>query len=202
MTEIAPSIPIGRLLRSSTDSFTFGCSIPEPDVPLFGAFVKALAQQDHAEVIGLIYNIIIEDDLFVRQMIATPDLPESYILDQRKNRKVPIEVSVLSVGYKKGGELFHMLPPQPPITLDHIRQCTPDEITTFTEGFGYLRLVLNARDVPTDELLASSLHQAIYVRPVEERQYYLLEAGRELARLLSNDLTRLETLLNCVKGTT
>lgn len=195
MTETSPSIPIGRLLRSSTSGFTFGCSVPEPEVPLFGSFVKAPAQHNQSEVIGLVYNIVIEDDPFVRQLIATPDLQEAYIQDQRQNRKVPIEVSVLAVGYMNARGIFHELPPQPPLTLDHIHQCTAKEITNFTERFGYLQLVLNASDVPIDELLASALHQAASVRQVEDRRYYRIQAGKELARHLSNELPRLEALL-------
>ena len=111
---------IGRLLRSSTAGYVFGCSVPEPEVPLFGAFVKAPAQRGQTEVIGLIYDITIEDDPFVRQMVATPDLPEAYVEDQRVNRQVPIEVSVLAVGYRNHAGFQHALPPQPPITLDRI----------------------------------------------------------------------------------
>src|SRR5512143_95635 len=98
------TIALGRLLRSSTTGFVFGCVVPEPDVPCFGDLVKVPAQRGQAEVIGLVYDITIEDDLFVRQMVATPDLPEAYILDQRENRQVPIEVSVLAVGYRNSGE--------------------------------------------------------------------------------------------------
>ena len=79
-------IRIGRLLRSATARFTFGCSVPEPEVPLFGDFVKAPAQDGQTEVIGLINDIVIEDDPFVRQLIAAPDLPEAYIQAQRQNR--------------------------------------------------------------------------------------------------------------------
>ncbi|SVA92400.1 uncharacterized protein METZ01_LOCUS145254, partial [marine metagenome] len=32
------------MLRSDTTGFTFGCLLPEPEVPLFGDFVKAPAQ--------------------------------------------------------------------------------------------------------------------------------------------------------------
>src|SRR5215831_15344533 len=93
---------IGRLLRSSTTGFVFGCSVPEPEVPRFGDFVKAPAQRGRTNIIGLIYDIIIEDDPFVRQMVASRDLDEAYILDQRENRQVPIDVSVLSIGYYSG----------------------------------------------------------------------------------------------------
>lgn len=191
---------IGRLLRSSTLDYVFGCSVPEPEVPLFGAFVKAPAQRGRSEVIGLIYNIAIEDDPFVRQMIATPDLDEAYIQDQRVNRQVPIEVSVLAIGYRNGGGFTHDLPPQPPITLDRISPCDAAEIKQFTERLDYLRLILFAPDVPADELVAVSLRVAADCQPAEDRDRFLRNAGRELAKLLNRDLARLEKLLKRLKA--
>lgn len=190
---------IGRLLRSSTTGYVFGCSVPEPEVPLFGAFVKAPAQRNQTDVIGLIYNIAIEDDPFVRQMIATPDLPEAYVEDQRVNRQVPIEVSVLAVGYRNGAGFQHSLPPQPPITLDRISQCSPAEVLEFTARFDYLRLILASPEAPADELIAVSLRNAADLRLPEDRAFFLRDAGKELARLLSRDLARLENLLRRIR---
>ena len=190
---------IGRLLRSSTTGYVFGCSVPEPEVPLFGAFVRAPAQRGTTDVIGLIYDIVIEDDPFVRQMVATADLPEAYIEDQRVNRQVPIEVAVLAVGYRNRAGFQHSLPPQPPITLDRISACSPAEVLEFTARFDYLRLILDSPDAPADELIAVSLRQAADMRPPEDRLFFLREAGKELARLLNRDLARLENLLRRIR---
>jgi hypothetical protein len=193
------AIPIGRMMRSSTAGFTFGCSVPEPDVPAFGAFVRAPVQRGQAQVIGLIYDIAIEDDLFVRQIVAAADLPDAYIEDQRRNRQVPVEVSVLAVGYHNDEGLFYGLPPQPPITLDHIHLCPDGEICDFTGRFDYFRLVLDAPIVPADELLAASLRRAAAARPAAEREEFLFQAGKELARLLPMDVIRLENLLRRIR---
>ncbi|MDP7544629.1 MAG: hypothetical protein QGG31_02550 [Anaerolineales bacterium] len=201
MNDSSASIPIGRLLRSATTGFTFGCSVPEPEVPLFGDFVKAPAQGGQSEVIGLIHDIVIEDDPFVRQLIAAPDLPEAYIQDQRQNRQVPIEVSVLAIGYRNGGAVFHALPPQPPVTLDYIQRCPPDEIVTVTGSHDYFALIMNAADAPADQLLAAALQRAARARPPEERGFFLLRAGKELARLLPHDLPRLDALLRRIQVT-
>ncbi len=201
MNNLSASIPIGRLLRSATVGFTFGCSVPEPEVPLFGDFVKAPAQVNQAEVIGLIDDIVIEDDPFVRQLVAAPDLPEAYIQDQRQNRQVPIEVSVLTIGYRTDSTIVHALPPQPPITLDYVQRCPPDEIIAFTDSHDYLTLIMNAQDAPADELLTAALQRATRARPPEERGFFLLQAGKALARLLANDLTRLEALLRRIQVT-
>lgn len=193
---------IGRSQRSSTTGFVFGCAVPEPEVPLFGSFVKAPIQKQRADAIGLIYNIIVEDDQFVRQMIASAERMadedfEAYLQDQRTNRQVPIEVSVLTIGYRSNSHFVYSLPPQPPITLDKVHYCTEDEVRTFTERFDYLRLILDAPDVPTDELIAMSLLKASEVQANRER--FLTEAGRELAKLLSRDLARLQNLLRRIK---
>jgi hypothetical protein len=190
---------IGRLLRSSTIGFVFGCSVPEPDVPCFGDFVKAPAQHRQAEVVGLIYDIAIEDDPFVRQMAATPDLPEAYILDQRANRQVPIEVSVLAVGYRTGAGFYQTLPPQPPITLDQISPCELAEVRAFNERLDYLGLILGAPDIPADELLGAALRNAAEALPAADRRPFLIRAGQECARLLGRDLVRLDSILRKIK---
>jgi hypothetical protein len=196
-------VTIGRLLRSSTTGYVFGCSVAEPDVPRFGDFVKAPAQRGRTNVFGLIYDIVIEDDAFVRQMVATRDLDEAYILDQRENRQVPIEVSVLSIGYNTGGEgrsgITSGLPPQPPVTLDSIRPCAPAEMLDCTSSLDYLRLILNSPEAPADELMVVSLRNASQARPPEDRAVFLRGAGRELAKLMSRDLPRLENLLRRIR---
>ncbi len=195
------TIALGRLLRSSTTGFVFGCLVPEPDVPCFGDFVKAPAQRQQAEVIGLVHDINIEDDPFIRQMAATPDLPEAYILDQRENRQVPIEVSVLAVGYRNGSGFSQTLPPQPPITLDQISLCSQEEVAAFNGRLDYLGLILAAPDIPADELLASALRNAAQTLPAEERRLFLIRAGQECARMLGRDLVRLDNILRKLRQT-
>ncbi len=189
---------IGRSQRSSTTGYVFGCSVPAPEVPLFGSFVRAPIQQAQADTIGLIYNITVDDDQFVGPMISADDKMdedeyETYLQDQRRNRQVPIEVSVLAVGYHNGSGYVHALPPQPPMLLDKIFYCADEEIREFTTRFDYLQLILDSVDVPADQLIAASLTKAASVQPDRER--FLKAAGRELAKLMSRDLNRLQKLL-------
>ncbi len=186
---------VGRLIRSSNRDFVFASQVPEPDMPLFGAWVKAPAQRQQTEVFGLVYNIAFTEDELTRQIAATPNLPPEYILDGR-NRQIPIEVSVLAVGYRREGRLYQALPPQPPVTLDQITACLPDEIVAFTERLDYLRLVAEARETPVDELMSASVRYAAAARPPDQRPAFIRQAGLTLARLLARDLTRLESALN------
>jgi hypothetical protein len=166
----------------------------EPDIPSFGSFVRADGLTPGSAIYGLIYDVSLEDDLFVRHFIGS-DVDEEVIKDQRDNRQVPIEVSVLAIGCSSGKNIRQCLPAQPPVTLDWLYQCTDEEIRAFTLRFDYFRLVLEAREVPADELLAASLRTAASARPEGERGTFLTEAGRELARLLAGDPVRLEGLL-------
>ena len=192
-------LQVGRVLRTSTQSFVIGCEVMRPDIPTFGSYVRAEGLTPGSAIYGLIYDVSVEDDRFVRHFIGA-DTPEEVIMGMRENRQVPIEVSVLAVGCSDGGAIHHCLPAQPPVTLDWLYQCTGEEVRAFTTRFDYFRLVLEARDAPTDELLAASLRAAAAVRPENERDSFLVGAGRELARLLAGDLVRLEGLLHRLRA--
>jgi hypothetical protein len=189
---------VGRVLRSSTTSFTVGCRqlISEQDqrVPEFGALVRAAGKND-AVIYGLIFNVTIEDDAFVRQLVAAGVDSAEIIEDQRQKRQVPIVVDVLVVGGGQGLAVYYRLPAQPPSTLDQIYLCNAAEMVRFTERHDWLRTVLAAVDAPTDQLLISALRAAAQARPPDQREAYVVAAGRELAKLLALDLSRLDGIL-------
>ena len=193
------NLQVGRVLRAGTCGFTVGCAVMQPDLPAFGSFVRVEGQTSGSAIYGLIYDVSVEDDPFVRQFISA-DPPEEVVRDQRENRQVPIEVSVLAVGCSDGVTIRQCLPAQPPVTLDWLYQCTDEEIQAFTARFDYFRLVLDARQVPADELLGASLLAAAAARPEGERETFLVEAGRGLARLLAGDPVRLEGLLRRLRA--
>jgi hypothetical protein len=188
------NLQVGRVLRAGTRGFAIGCTVMQPEIPAFGSFVRVHGGASGQAIYGLIYDVSVEDDPFVRQFIgANP--PEEVVRDQRENRQVPIEVSVLAVGCGTEGTIRHCLPTQPPVTLDWLYQCSDEEVRAFTARFDYFRLVLDSREVPADELLAASLRAGAAARPESERETFLVEAGRELVRLLAGEPTRLEGLL-------
>ena len=190
---------VGRVLRSSTASFTVGCRqlIVEQDkmTPKLGALLKAKGANGRI-VYGMTCNVTIEDDAFVRQLVAAGvDTPE-IIEDQRQKRQVPIVVDVMIVGHGEGFQCYHRLPPQPPRTLDEISTCDGAEVVRFTARHDWMRLVMTAFDAPVDQILVAGLRLASEARPTDdERRQYLVAAGRELARLLALDLARLDGIL-------
>ncbi len=191
---------VGRVLRASTVGYACGTRSHELDTPSFGAFVQTRFNNGvNVEVIGLIYAIHIDDDPLVRQLIMANQVNTPTLRDQRENRMVPVEISVVNIGYRINGESFHNLPPRPPMSLDPVYLCDADCIYDFTRKFDFFRLVLNTSEVPAEELLAAALKHAAHARPVREQREFLIQAGRRLAQLLSYDLPRLNHLLRLIK---
>jgi hypothetical protein len=191
---------IGSVLRASTVGFVCGTRSQEIIYPSFGAFVRTYhGQHADIDVIGLIYAISIDDDPLVRQLILANNLPTAAARDQRENRMVPVEISVVNIGFIQYDMIYHNLPPRPPLSLDPVQLCDDECIVAFTDRFDFLRLVLSTSDVPAEELVAAALLHAARARPEAERYNFLVDAGRRLAGLLSHDLPRLQHLLRLIR---
>ena len=188
------TLTIGWVLRASTVGFAVGCRVLQPNVPQFGDLVK-VSVSDNLNIFGLIYDVTVRDDPAVRQLILAGEMEPEAVMDQRENRLVPIEISVLVVGYQQGKTTTQGLPPRPPVSLDILALCEDTDISAFTRDLDYLRLVLNAAQIPADELIIAHLNRAALARAPEVRRQFLVGAGRELARLLSFDLVRLDGIL-------
>src|SRR5688572_16037105 len=109
---------VGRVLRASTRGFCCGIHSSHIDYRHdFGAFVKAPVANDEVnQVIGLIYAVEVKDDLMISELVMAETVNPNVLRDQRENRLVPVEVSVLNVGYHDGQRFVHSLPPRPPMS--------------------------------------------------------------------------------------
>ncbi len=195
--------PIGHVLRASTVGFSAGAQVTQIEGPAFGMVVRAQPRLDSRDVVyGLLYDIHIDDDPLVRQLVLADAVSEETVRDQRHHRIVPLEMSVLAIGYRTyDGVVRHMLPPRPPLSLDPVFLCTAEETREITSRFDYFRVVLGASQVPGEQLLAANLMIAARTRPESEQYSFLVEAGREAARLLGGDLARLDYLLKLIYPT-
>ncbi len=158
---------IGRILRASTTGFAVGCRVSQLSLPAFGGLVRAQPVDERDAIYGLIYDMHIDDDPLVRRLVLAEDPPESVINDQRNNRLLPIEMSVLAIGYQLNGRLQYGLPPRPPLNLDPVELVSsPDGVRRFTEDLGYLRLILRnvGSPVPVDQLLVAHISSVYQIR--------------------------------------
>lgn len=190
---------IGRLLRAGTTGFVVGCRVAQIDAPSFGALVRVVLDGDY-QVYGMIHDIHIDDDGLVRQLVTAEGVEEAIIADNRVNRNVPLEMSVLAVGYKLDGKVSHLLPPRPPLSLDVIYLCTSDEVREFTSSgrFGYFRHLLRATDLPVGELLAAHIQQAGAMHAETGNVEWKNAATQELITLLRDDYAMLMSVLDAL----
>lgn len=189
-------LQIGYLLRSGTSGFVAGCPVSQLEAPSLGALIRTPLGPDD-QVYGLISDIHIEDDGLVRQLVTADNLNPEVVRDNRERRIVPVEMSVMTVGWNQAGKIWHLLPPRPPLSLDAIHLCDDDELVRFTSAgnFGYFRHVLRAADLPVGEVLAAHLQQAGRAHTSRGQADWLATAVQELITLLRDDYPTLMSVL-------
>jgi hypothetical protein len=202
--EAMNAIQIGHLLHSSTTQFVAGCAVSQLEAPAFGALVRAPLDPEYS-VYGLIHDIHIDDDGLVRQLVTAGNVSPEVMRDNRERRIVPVEMSVLTVGYEQAGRIFHMLPPRSPLSLDVIYLCSEAELAKFTgaaarpepgrRDFGYFRLILQAKDIPVGEVLAAHILQ---VKQKTKNDSWAVQATQELITLLRDDYPTLMAVLGAL----
>jgi hypothetical protein len=192
---------VGRVLRASTRGYSCGTHSIRIDYKHdFGAFVKApIANDDSLFAIGLIYAVEIKDDLLVSELVMAEAVNANILRDQRENRMIPVEISVLNIGYGVGRNFVQSVPPRPPMSLSQVRLCSADEVYYFTQHTDYFRLILGASEVPSDDLLAAAVRYASGAYHQDERYGFLVNCGRHLTRLLSSDMKRLSSIMTLIR---
>ncbi len=195
---------IGRVLQANATGFLVGCRVPQLQESglAFGALVRVTPEQNNpaAEIFGIISEIHLPGDDLVKQLTIAPDLPTSIHADQHQ-RNLPVEIQVLSLGYRdREGRIRHLLPPRPPLTLANLYLCTPAEVREFTTAgrLGYFRHILRAQEAATDELLAVHLRQAQEAHRDGGDPDWAHQATRHLITLLRDDYERLTRLLDAL----
>jgi hypothetical protein len=187
-------IEIGRLLSAGTTGFVAGCRVNQLDAPSFGALVRAPLGNGY-QIFGLIYDIHIDDDGLVRQLVTADNVSEEVLKDNRERRIVPVEMSVLAVGYEQDGKIYHLLPPRPPLSLDVIYLCDDKDMARFTEKFGYFRHLINNKEIPVGEVIAAHLLQA---QAAHKDKAWKDKATHEVITLLRDDYPTLMSVLGAL----
>lgn len=192
-------ILIGKLLRADNRAFVAGCRTKELIAPALGALCKVRLEEG-LEIYGLIGNIIINDDSLVRQLVSGISIPTEYTEDNRHNRNLPVEISVLCVGFGQDGKIFHRLPPRPPLSLDALYLCDDAELVRFTSAgrYGYFRHILRLDDQPVEEILTAHLANARQAHAQHGRADWYTGACQELIVLLRDDYEGLMNVLNAL----
>lgn len=108
-------------------------------------------------------------------------------------RTLHTEFTVRLVGYSQNDVIYRYLPPTPPPLHFSVLDCDVAQVRAFTDKLTYLRLLLQASEIPPDQLLAAHIRQAYRARG--DDQPWLAGAARLIAGLLKSDYDQLMTVL-------
>jgi hypothetical protein len=192
-------IAIGRLLRSNTSNCVIGCQVSPSEAPAFGQLLR-IPLEDGSQVYGLVSEIHIDDDGLIRQLVSSAGIAEEIIEDNRRNRNMPVEMSVQFIGWERDHILSQTRVPRPPLSLDTIYICTDAEIAAFTTSgkFTYLRALLRDEDLPAADLLTAHLRQVLRAHQNAGMGHGVENALREVIALLKDDYPQLMDVLSAV----
>lgn len=182
---------VGEIIEADTVGFQAEC--PELyGAPEFGSFVRAEASP------GAVYGVVVgiatgatDTSRRTQALHLTPDelagrMPQLQLV-------LRTCFSVVTVGHARGGVIRPYLPPRPPEIHRFVSPCTPEEITTLTEGPDFLRVLAGSPGAPSDDALAASICQAAAVRTGAEE--YVVRCGKYLAQLFKRDFDRFDAVM-------
>ena len=197
MAELADRV--GEVIEASTTDFVAQCYELYQSPPL-GSLVKTTDLP--VELYGIVYNATTTSLEQGRRPIARgkdeASEEEIYRSSPQLLKLLRTEFSALVAGYKENEKLYRYLSPKPARIHGFVYLCHPDEVRQFGQSFDFLNILINAHlPVSAEELVAASLRQISQV--YEDRQKFLVAAGKELAVLLGGEFNRLKSILGRIR---
>ena len=197
MAELADRV--GEVIEASTTDFVAQCYELYQSPPL-GGLVKTVDLP--VELYGIVYNATTTSLEPGRRPIARgkDEATEEAVYQSSPQllKLLRSEFGALVVGHRQDGKLYQYLPPKPSRIHSFVYLCSPEEVKEFSQSFDFLNMLINTRlPVPAEELAAACIRQMSQV--YEDRQAFLVAAGKELAILLSGELNKLKAILGRIK---
>ena len=189
----------GEVIQASTTEFTAQC-YELYQLPPLGSLVKTGSPE--LELYAVVYNATTTSLEPGRRPIARGKDEESeeaiYLSSPQLEKLLRSEFGALVVGHKSGDKIYHYLPPKPARIHSFVYLCPPQEVKDFGKSFEFLNILINARlNLPVEELIAACLRQMSQVH--EDRNAFLVAAGKQLAIFLSGNFNQLRAILERIR---
>ncbi|NEO26071.1 MAG: hypothetical protein F6K03_04030 [Kamptonema sp. SIO4C4] len=198
---------IAEVIETSTLEVLAQCLEPEdlnfPRMPPFGSWVKSWDEESGNKVFGVVTYVTTSPIDSVHRARALglsleelrQEQPQIFAMLKTEFRAALMGFAVPSDGSNgHQGRVFQYLPPRPPQIHQGVYRCHPEEIRQFSEELGFLRTLLQVKNVPVEALLAACLREIYELR--NRDRAWLVQAGRELSLLLKEDYDSLRYILS------
>jgi len=185
---------IGEVIESKTDQFVAE-SVKYHQVPAYGSFVRV---QDGARRIygivsgaytGSLDGVGKAKAFFKDIKVLEYEQPQVFSL-------LRSEFIAVVVGFSENGNYRLYYPPVHAKLHLPVEICEEDEIVGITAGTCFLNKTLNCPDGNGEELTAAALRTVAMLH--KDPKIYLLNAGRELLKMLGYDTQRLKSVFERV----
>jgi len=186
---------VGEVIEATTTDFVAECYELYQSPPL-GSLVKTT--DSPVELYGIVYHATTTSIEPGRRPIARgkdeATEEEVYRSSPQLMKLLRSEFSALVVGHRQDAKLHHYLPPKPARIHGFVYLCPPDEVREFSQSFDFLNILIGTHlPVSVEEVVSASLRQMSQV--YEDRQAFLVAAGKELSLLLGGEFGRLRAIL-------
>ncbi len=199
---------VGEVIETSLTSYTAQAyKLDEP--PPFGGLVRVKDRAGTCEIYGAVYHSATGGLDPGRRAAArgnsqAPAHDEQVYTDNPQLSKLlRTEFGVLVLGCHKPGQaaerFSYIFPDYPPPLHYSVNLCPDSALVAFTQEKSYLRTVLEAAQVPGEELIAAILRRAALARGVEGRAF-LVDSLRYLGRNLKQDYDRFRIIVEKCEG--
>ena len=198
MTQPTQTSPrLGEVVEASSTEVTVHCYQLYGAAPL-GALVRTSGERP---VYAVVRNVSTAPIDTARRPVARgsdePDEAALYRSNPQLAKLLRTEFQAAIVGHNTADGIRHYLPPVPPRIHSFITLCSDAEVRDFMQRLDFLPLLLAGPSPLTDEATAAFLRQVASAH--DDPTAFLMAAGREMARILSRDLQRLNTLLRSLR---
>ncbi len=202
-------IPVGEVVETSLTGFT-AYTYKLDDPPPFGGLVRVKDRSGTCEIFGAVYHIA-TGGIDPGRRAATrgsgqpPNNDEQiYIDNPQLSRLLRTEFGVLVLGCCKTNSgnrqaFSYVFPDYPPPLHYSVTLCSDQTLVDFTQDKSYLRTILEASQVPAEELVAALLRRATRAREAAGKTF-LVDSLRYLARNLKQDYDRFKIIVEKCEG--
>jgi hypothetical protein len=192
---------LGEVIEASTMGFSAQC-YELYQSPALGSIVTT--REGEMGLYGLVYNVSTAGIEPGRRPVARGKDETSEADVYRSNpqllKLLRSEFQVLVVGFEFEGKIRQFLPPNPARIHSFVYACPEEKVLLFSRSFDFLNILLKSRlEIPVEELVAATLRQMSRVHGAGAYAF-LVEAGKELASLLSFDYGQLRAILKGLKN--
>jgi hypothetical protein len=186
---------IAEVIEAGTTLFTAQC-YELYGIPPLGSLVRTgeQAAETYAVIVGALTTSLEPGRRAIARGRDEASEEDIYKTNPQLVKLLRSEFSALVVGYRDNDRICHYLPPRPARIHGFVHACSPEAVRKFSQSFSFLNIIINSRlEVPVDELLVACLRQM--ASAYEDRDVFLMAAGRELAVQLAGRYDQLKSVL-------